>query len=359
MFTLKTDISKFQTKKDTNKKYKILVNAGGGAFGYIITYLMSKLEEDIYKKIDVCSGTSIGGILTLLYAINPDYKWINTLFEMGCSKIFQKGLFSGLKGPKYKNTELSNFIYKIVGDYKLSDINKINERNLHVIIPTLDFTLSQPRVFDNINLDPTLDIDLLTIALATSAAPTYFPAIEYIWRINDINNEELLKRPINEQIYLLTKQALEYQERQKQCLCEAASIKRQSVLVDGGVIENIPVITTYTTLRSELGIEAKDIDMFIIGTGDDYCCDKLTADEMNKWNLLDWLFKFLIPYVTESNELTSVYWGALFGFNSFCYYNPLKVEGDMDDPNILPVLKKQCDEITDDFKKELYEFLNK
>jgi hypothetical protein len=30
-----------------------------GAFGYVITYLMSHLEEDIYKKIDVCAGTSI------------------------------------------------------------------------------------------------------------------------------------------------------------------------------------------------------------------------------------------------------------------------------------------------------------
>lgn len=331
----------------------------GGAFGYIITYLMSQLDEDIYKRIDACAGTSIGGALTLIYAINPDYKWINTLFEVGCPKIFKKHLFAGLKGPKYDNEELSNFIYKLVGNYKLSDINKINERNLHVIIPTLDFTLTQPRVFDNINLDSKLDIDLLTIALATTAAPTYFPAIEYIWRINDINNEELLKRPINEQIYLLTKQALEYQECQKKQLTDSALFKGKSILLDGGVIENIPVITTYTTLRSELGIEAKDIDMFVIGTGDDYSCEPLTVDDMNNWTLLDWLFKFLIPYITESNELTSVYWGALFGFNSFCYYNPLKVTGSLDDPNILPELKKQCNEIVDDFKYELYEFLNK
>lgn len=337
-----------------------MINAGGGAFGYITTYLMSKLDEDIYKKIDVCAGTSIGGALALIYAINPDYKWINLLFENGCPKIFKKHFLSGLKGPKYGNEELNNFLYKILGDYKLSDINKINERDLHIIIPTLDFTLTQPRVFDNINLDSKLDIDLLTIALATTAAPTYFPAIEYIWRINDINNEELLKRSVNEQIYLLTKQALEYQNYQKEKLTDAArNFSDRSILVDGGVIENIPVITTYTTLRSELGIEPKDIDMFIIGTGDDYSCDPLTVDEMNNWTLLDWLFKFLIPYVTESNELTSVYWGALFGFNSFCYYNPLKVTGEMDDPNILPVLKSQCDGIIDDFKSELYEFLNK
>lgn len=55
MFTLKTEIGQFKKKTGKrNKKYKVLLNAGGGAFGYVITYLMSHLEEDIYKKIDVC-----------------------------------------------------------------------------------------------------------------------------------------------------------------------------------------------------------------------------------------------------------------------------------------------------------------
>jgi patatin-like phospholipase/acyl hydrolase len=53
---------------------------------------MSHLDEDIYKKLDVVGGTSIGGILTLLYSVNSDYKWINELFEKGCPKIFKKRL---------------------------------------------------------------------------------------------------------------------------------------------------------------------------------------------------------------------------------------------------------------------------
>jgi hypothetical protein len=256
---------------------------------------------------------------------------------------------------------LGDFIHNVVGDYKLSDIKRINENDLHVIIPTLDFTLRQPRVFDNINLDPHMNMDLKTIALATAAAPTYFPAIEYLWKMQEGSLEEALYRPVNEQIYLLTQQAILYQECEKLKLQELAATKniRKSVLIDGGVLENIPVVTTYTTLRSELGIEAKDIDMFIIGTGDDYKCCDVDTEGMNKWNLIDWLTKFLIPYVTEANELTSVYWGALFGFNSFCYYNPLKVTGDMDDPKILPTLKSQCTEIVDEFKEEVNEFLIK
>ena len=133
---------------------------------------------------------------------------------------------------------------QVVGDYKLSDINKINEKDLRVIVPTLDFTLTQPRVFDNLNLDlKNLDMDLKTIALATAAAPTYFPALEYIWKLQEGTLEEALHRPVNEQIYLLTQQALIYQEEQKEKLKDLA-ISRKSVLVDGGVLENIPVVTT-------------------------------------------------------------------------------------------------------------------
>ena len=97
MFTIKTDIGQYKNKVDGNKKYKVLLNAGSGCFGYIITYLMSHLDEDIYKKVDVAAGTSIGGILTLLYVVNSDYKWINYLFERGCPKIFKKRCLGGLR----------------------------------------------------------------------------------------------------------------------------------------------------------------------------------------------------------------------------------------------------------------------
>ena len=47
------------------------------------------------------------------------------------------------------------------------------------------------------------------------------------------------------------------------------------------------------------------------------------------------------------------------GFNSFEYYNPLTICGDMDDPNILPTLKKQCDTIVGEFKSEIQAFLER
>lgn len=358
MFTLKTNINQFNIKP-TKKRYKVIINAGGGVFGYIITNLMSFLDQDIYKKVDVVAGTSIGGILTLLYTINSNYKTINSLFEYAAPKIFKKKMLGGFTGPMYDNTQLRNFITQIIGDKKLSDIEYIRQNQLYTIIPTLDFNLTQPRIFENINLDPTLDMKLVDIALATSAAPTYFPAIEYMWKINNISKQEFNQRPINEQIYLLTKQITEYRNQQKQVLQNIHYEKNTSTLIDGGVIQNIPIITTFTCLRSELGLKPQDIDIFVIGTGDDYQPKDISAKEINKWNYMDWLTKFLIPYVTESNELTSVYWGSLMGFNSFCYYNPLKVKGKMDNVKIMPTLKNQCKQVQENFKKQLYQFIQK
>ena len=47
------------------------------------------------------------------------------------------------------------------------------------------------------------------------------------------------------------------------------------------------------------------------------------------------------------------------GFHSFCYYNPIKVKGAMDDPKIVTKLDIDTEEYVDDFKKEIDEFLNK
>ena len=347
MLTVKTYKEDFP-QRDHNKKLKVLICAGGGIFGYIITYLMSHLDFDLYSKVDIVSGSSIGGILTLAYSVNADYKWINTLFEHGAKKIFDQRFLGGIIGPKYDNKELEKFLENIVGNYKLSDINKISGKNLKIIIPTLDYTLTQPRIFTNIDTDYSLDFDypLKKIGIATAAAPTYFPAVEYMWNNIEKNFDKMKELPIPAQIYYLTQQAMKFKTD-------------RSVLIDSGVIENIPVITTYTTLKTRMGVNPEDMDVFIIGTGDDCAHPEETAEEVTKWTAVDWLVKFIIPYVTESNELASVNFGAKMGFNSFVYYNPLTICGAMDDPNIIPTLQNQCKDIIDDFKNEIDIFLKK
>ena len=46
------------------RKHKVLILAGGGLFGAIPVYFLSKLGKDyeFQKHIDTIAGTSIGGI---------------------------------------------------------------------------------------------------------------------------------------------------------------------------------------------------------------------------------------------------------------------------------------------------------
>lgn len=359
MNTIESNLKDFPKNKNTKKKYKVLLCAGGGLFGYVITYLMSKLDFDLYSKIDVAAGTSIGGILTLLYSVNSDYKFINDLFKNRSGDVFKKKLFGCLRCPRYDNNELEKMISIVTGDYTLADIKTINKKKLHVIIPTLDMTLVQPRMFTNIGIKSKNDprnIKLSTLGLYTAAAPTYFPAMNYDWTINEnMDLEHLCSLPSNNQRLIIAQEAAK-----KLITSTEHVIPKKSAITDGGIIENIPVITTYTTLKSLLGIDASDIDMLILGTGDDYnISDNLTAEKVNDWNLVDWLFKFIIPYITEANETTSVNWGAQLGFNSFKYFNPLNVTGAMDDVDILPTLESQCEGIIDEFKQTITDFLKK
>ena len=322
-----------------------------GLFGYVITNFMSYLDFDLYSKIDCVAGTSIGGILTLAYCCNNDYKWLNEIFRTGGPQIFKKiNMLYGIAAPKYNNKELKKFLEKIYGDKKLSDINKIAEKNLHTIITVMDFTLTQPRIFENINLKEEQDVSLVDLGMFTSAAPTYFDAWNYDWRLYKKFDPD--KVPLNEKILLLTAE-------EKELLTKNNKRRKASTLVDGGVLENIPIISTYTTLHNELGVEPKDIDMFVIGTGNFVNKKDYTAEDISKWSILDYCLKMIVPYVTSSNEQMSVFWGSQMGFNSFTYFNPIDGSGDMDDAKILPGLKEQCEKHKDEFLEEINNFLNR
>ena len=324
---------------------------GGGLFGYVITNFMSYLDFDLYSKVDCVAGTSIGGILTLAYCCNSDYKWLNKVFESGGPKIFKRvNPLYGIAAPKYSNKNLKEFLEKIYGDANLSDINKFAGKELHTIIPVMDFTLTQPRIFNNIKLQKDLDEKLVDIGMYTSAAPTYFDAWDFPWKMYEKYNPDDL--PLNEKILLLSAKQYELVNR-------APKIRKASTLLDGGVLENIPIISTYTTLHNELGVNPKDIDMFVIGTGNFVNTSDYTAKNISKWTILDYCLKMIVPYVTSSNEQMSVFWGAQMGFNSFTYFNPVDGSGNMDDPSILPGLKQQCEKYKEEFKEEINNFLNR
>jgi len=338
MFTIKSNKEDFPAR--TGRRFKVVINQGGGIFGYIITNFMSYLDFDLYSKIDLAAGTSIGGILSMVYAVDSDYKYVNKLFKLAGHSIFGKKKSLLLNSCKYDNYNLKKFLKEVFKDKMLSDLDK------HVLVTTTDFTLALPRIFENINLQPEQDISLVDIGLMTSAAPTFFEARKFSWKkAKKISN-------LIEKLYVLS-------EFQKDKTIKDPATKNTSVIMDGGLLENIPIISTYSALHSEYGALPSDIDVFVIGAGDLDTEKNHTIEEVRKWSIMETLNNLILPYVTDSNEMTSLFWGLQLGFNSFTYFNPIKIHGSMDNVEIMPSIESQCLVHKDEFVQEINEFLNK
>ena len=339
MFSISSNRKDFPDS--AHKKMKVIINQGGGIFGYIITNFMSYLDFDLYEKVDVVAGTSIGGILSLAYCINSNYEWMNKLFKLASHQIFEnkKGLL--FNSCKYDDKNLKKFLKEVFGDKHLSDI-----KDIYALITTTDYTLALPRIFENINIKKEDDIDLVNLGLYTSAAPTFFPARKHKWtKGKNVNT-------LNEKILAMKSFEIDKTEKDPETA-------HSSVIMDGGVLENIPVISTYTTLHSELGVQPEDLDVFVFGAGDLEKEANHRIEEVNHWSVFETLKNLIIPYITDSNEMTSLYWGLQMGFNSFEYFNPIKINGSMDNLDIMPNIERQCLNHKEEFLEKITKFVNK
>lgn len=279
-------------------KVKVLCLCGGGIFGAIIAKFLTYVPKDFVNKIDVLSGCSIGGILTNAYASGADPEKVLHAFLQQGKQIFSKRLvakINPLASPSYENQNLKKMIVQFCGDKKLKDINKLYP-NLKTIIPTLNITDDQYVVFRNF-VDSDDNIDLVTLSLMTSAAPTYFQGIQY----------------------------------------------KGKCYVDGGMIQVAPLLTTVTALKNRLGIDFKDMDVLMLGTGSLIDKTPITYQKYVKFNQLDVCLKIIVPYVTLSNQLSTKYWAKGLGFNSFQFFNPIQIWGGLDETKNMDTMMEDCE----------------
>lgn len=164
------------------KPFKILSLSGGGYRGLYTATVLNKLENYIKKSnpndcianhFDLIAGTSIGGIIALAIAHEIPTENIAEIFKMKGKEIFKKqsDLNLGITKAKYNSNNLKIildewFQDKLIGDLKHS-----------VVIPSVNYNTGMPVIFKtphhpNFNRD--CDLKIVDVALATSAAPTYF-----------------------------------------------------------------------------------------------------------------------------------------------------------------------------------------
>ena len=290
---------------------KVLIIEGGGAFGIIPAYFMSAIGGMPLHGVDCISGCSIGGALAVCYASGFPSDEIFDAFEERMPDCFQKrfsAMINPIACPTYSNKGLDDVLESILGDLRVSDIRHSYE-NLDIFIPTLDVTNNRYKVFDNITGKDD-DILLRDVAGYTTCAPTYYSGREF----------------------------------QGNCM------------VDGGLIEVLPLLTTVTGLKHKRGYDFSDMDVLVLGCGERTDAKRLTTDQYNSKSVLGICTDVIVPYVTLSNEIASIYWGNHMGLHSFTYWNPVPIAGAMDDVRAMRSALKEAKGFREDFLKTWEEF---
>jgi uncharacterized protein len=171
--------------------FRILSLDGGGIMGAFSAGVLSAFEEIcrqetgrvLTEQFDLITGTSIGGITAVGLGMGGTIDQILKLYRDRGTRIFPRGsgvegwlpeFFRNLFGPRYTSDELRQAIEEVVGTATLG------EARTRLVIPAYDATMGRVYVFKTPHVPPgdrrDADKRAVDVVLATSAAPTYFPA---------------------------------------------------------------------------------------------------------------------------------------------------------------------------------------
>ncbi len=176
------------------KPFHILSLAGGGYLGLYTACVLAELEEQVGeplgRRFDLIAGTSVGGILAIALAYEIPMRKIKQLFLENGTKIFSdrslpsnpvaklRDLTRSVLGPKYNGIALNKALVTHLGRKTLKDAKHA------LVVPAVDITRCQTKVFKTPHASGSRgdeNVRAALVAMATSAAPAYFPSI----RIDD------------------------------------------------------------------------------------------------------------------------------------------------------------------------------
>ena len=124
---------------------------------------------------DLIAGTSTGGIIALGLGLGMSATELLRLYAENARRIFPDSLRYRLRGifrAKYARTELHDVLTEVFGEHRLGDSRK------RLLVPSLDLASGYVHLYKTSH-HPSLINDyklpVVEVAMATAAAPTYFP----------------------------------------------------------------------------------------------------------------------------------------------------------------------------------------
>ena len=283
-----------------NSTFNILSFDGGGLRGTLSIHLLKKLQNlspNIIKTTNMISGTSTGSLIALGLAYGLSAEEISNLYSKeNIEYIFDKS-YSQIARPKYDNDHLKEVLLRIFPEnLKLKDLGKL------VIIPA--FYLGDENnnwkamFYNNIPNSPTEDFRVVDVAMASSAAPVFFPTYE--------RN------------------------------------------IDGGIIATDPSLASIIySIDKTLGKSIENIRLLSFGTG--YYYNSIKQDTSN-WGAIDWVVSKdpdlpIISVTLEGNAQVSQIFSKKLLQDNYYRLNPrMNRDISMDDVKAVDYLTKLAKE---------------
>lgn len=158
---------------------RVLTIDGGGIKGVFPAAFLAGLEDRLGGSVadyfDLIAGTSTGGIIAIGLGLGLTSQEILRLYCENANRIFPRGHGFPVRGvfrAKYANSALRQVLTEIFGDRLLG------ESSTRLVIPSLNLAAEKVHIYRTSHTVSVLDdgnVRAVEVALATVAAPSYFP----------------------------------------------------------------------------------------------------------------------------------------------------------------------------------------
>ena len=158
---------------------RILTIDGGGIKGVFPAAFLATLEEEIGGPVadhfDLIAGTSTGGIIAIGLGLGLTAREILHLYSETGARIFERRRLAHLRRmfhAKYTNAALKSVLCQAYGDRYLGESTK------RLLIPSLNLAAERVHLYKTSHHPKLVNdykVPAVEVALATVAAPTYFP----------------------------------------------------------------------------------------------------------------------------------------------------------------------------------------
>jgi uncharacterized protein len=290
---------------------------GGGARGYLSIRILANIEKyldlatgtkvPLGHRFDLIAGTSTGGIIAIGLASGKTAEEIMKFYEDLIPKVFsssaRRNPLSRLYRPKYESDPLRKALEELFKGATLENVQT------DICITAVALRSGKPRFYKSDYKKRNfarIGEKLTDIALATSAAPTYF---------------------------------------------ESHNLKYSDHLIDGGICANNPSVVALVEAvnferPSKRGtVEAKgftDVVMISVGTGDQPAMP-YNADSIANAGLIEWA-KYISDVMFESQSWVAHSQASFLLGQNYLRINPqLKLAMTLDDISYLNELKNISD----------------